>query len=107
MAEAFDRGPQTSAEGALFWRSMVERGTGAAGGPLGPDRYLEIRYEELVDDPARWSADVCDFLGIDTGRADGRARRAPRPRSSPDTPTPACTATCRGRSSGGATGAPR
>ena len=35
-----------------------------AGAALGPDRYLEVRYESLVEHPESECRRVCDFLGL-------------------------------------------
>ena len=48
---------------AGFWRTNVELAF-AARGQLGTRRYLEVRYERLVDDPASVLADVCAFLEL-------------------------------------------
>jgi hypothetical protein len=40
-----------------------------AGRRLGPERYLEVRYEELVHDPYTALRRVCDFLGEDFDEA--------------------------------------
>jgi hypothetical protein len=44
-----------------LWREMTERGQ-AAGARLGPGRYLEIRYEDLVQSPAEYGRKVAEFL---------------------------------------------
>jgi hypothetical protein len=49
---------------ALFWESHVRLGR-EAGPVLGPDRYLELRYESLVADPELASRRLCDFLGLE------------------------------------------
>ena len=43
-------GPRTVAEAAIRWKRAVRRGTDA-GRRLGPQRYLEVRYEALVAHP--------------------------------------------------------
>ncbi len=50
-------------EGALRWRQQVERGR-RAGRALGPARYRELRYENLVEDPQRRLEGVCAFIGL-------------------------------------------
>jgi hypothetical protein len=45
------------------WRRYVEAGL-RDGPPLGPQRYLEIRYEDLVADPRRHGERMLDFMGI-------------------------------------------
>lgn len=56
-------GPATLAEGALYWRSRVGRGR-AAGQTLGPTRYAEVRYEDLVAEPETEVRRLCDFLDL-------------------------------------------
>lgn len=48
----------------MQWRSHVEQGR-AAGRTLGPDRYVELRYEDLLDDPERVARELCRFVEID------------------------------------------
>jgi hypothetical protein len=48
---------------ALWWERSVRLGR-EAGSVLGPARYFEVRYENLVDDTARECRGVCSFLGI-------------------------------------------
>lgn len=57
-------GPSTVAEAALYWRSRVSRGR-SGGAAVGPSRYLEVRYEDLVEAPEKTTRHVCDFLGLD------------------------------------------
>jgi len=57
-------GPDRFAEGVLFWQRRVEQGL-AAGAVLGPDRYREVRYEDLVADPETALRAVCPFLGLE------------------------------------------
>lgn len=52
-----------SASPALVWRRQVARGR-RAGRALGPDRYREIRYEALVEDPERELRALCGFLDL-------------------------------------------
>ena len=56
-------GPRDVAEAAIRWESRVRRGR-ADGRDLGPARYTELRYEDLVSDPAAALAPVCGFLGL-------------------------------------------
>ncbi|MET0146508.1 MAG: sulfotransferase [Ilumatobacteraceae bacterium] len=48
---------------AIEWRRRVEAGR-TAGDALGPTRYHEVRYEELVTDPAAPVAALCAFLDL-------------------------------------------
>lgn len=64
MAAAFERGPQSPVEGAMFWRTAVEAAQ-RGGAELGSGRYLEVRYERLVAEPGAVIAELCAFLGLD------------------------------------------
>ena len=57
-------GPRDLGTAARHWRDHVQRGHGA-GRRLGKRRYLEVRYEALVDGPERELRRVCSFLGFD------------------------------------------
>ncbi|MBA2276002.1 MAG: sulfotransferase [Chloroflexi bacterium] len=46
------------------WRRYVEAAR-RDGPPLGPQRYLEVRYEDLMADPRRHGELMLDFMGID------------------------------------------
>jgi len=46
------------------WVGAVRRGR-AAGAELGPNRYLELRYEDLAEDPEGTLIRICSFLGED------------------------------------------
>lgn len=54
------RGP---ASPALFWARRVRRGR-ADGSALGPERYTELRYEDLIDDPDGVMRSLCRFLDL-------------------------------------------
>jgi Sulfotransferase family len=54
----------TLADGGLRWRYAME-GIELARRELGPDRLLEVRYEELVQDPEAWARRICGFLGLE------------------------------------------
>jgi hypothetical protein len=56
-------GPDRFGAAALFWRDRVSRGR-AGGARVGRDRYREIRYEDLVADPATVLAGVCEFFAL-------------------------------------------
>lgn len=48
---------------AVFWARQVRSGRAGAAA-LGPGRYLELRYEDLLDDPAGELRRLCDFLDL-------------------------------------------
>jgi hypothetical protein len=48
-------------EGALLWRTGMRTGR-RAGSYLGPDRYLEVRLEELLSSPEEQIRRMCAFL---------------------------------------------
>lgn len=53
-------------EAVLSWRQQVDAGRRAARAlGLGPQRYLEVRYEHLVTDPAGVARTVCAFLDLE------------------------------------------
>lgn len=56
--------PDDAGGAALFWRQRVVSGR-RAGRELGPERYLEVRYEDLVSDPDGAMQPICRFLGMD------------------------------------------
>jgi hypothetical protein len=56
-------GPETMAEAAHHWKNRVRRGR-AGGGIVGTDRYMEVRYEDVVVDPEAVARAVCAFLGL-------------------------------------------
>lgn len=56
--------PNGVAEAALLWRERVSAGR-SAGAVLGSSRYVEIRYEDLVDDPEATLRRICDFIDLE------------------------------------------
>lgn len=56
-------GPKSVTKAAQLWASRVSAGMGE-GRSLSAGRYIELRYEELVDDPERQASALCDFLGL-------------------------------------------
>jgi hypothetical protein len=57
-------GPNGLARAAEVWTRRVTRGR-TSGERLGPRRYLEVRYESMVGDPAATLLTVCAFLGLE------------------------------------------
>lgn len=56
-------GPRTLAGAARTWRDRVRTGR-RAGRNLGPARYVEVRYERLVDDTEEVLREVASFAGL-------------------------------------------
>jgi hypothetical protein len=56
--------PSSFAGAAEYWAGRVRRAR-AAGEALGPDRYREVRYEDLVGDPERELRGLCEFVALD------------------------------------------
>jgi Sulfotransferase family len=56
--------PRRLAEFACAWRLEVE-GARRFGEGLGPTRYFELRYEDLVAEPEERLRDMCRFLGLE------------------------------------------
>ena len=56
--------PKDAAGFARLWRTEVEAAQ-ALGRRVGSDRYLELRYEDLVRDSAAELARVCAFAGLE------------------------------------------
>lgn len=57
-------GPATVREAAYKWRRDTTAGM-RFGRNLGPERYLEVRYEDLVADPRSSLQAICDFVDIE------------------------------------------
>lgn len=78
-------GPKTVGKAASLWARRVRAGI-AAGRALPAGRYLEINYEDLVDDAEGEIKDICDLLELDfdPGMLDHteRARGSVLPRAS-------------------------
>jgi hypothetical protein len=55
--------PRNVADFAAVWRSEVTAAR-RLGRKIGPDRYLEVRYEDLVADPTGVLQRICDFAGL-------------------------------------------
>jgi hypothetical protein len=58
-----DFGPSDIAEIALHWQLRVRRGM-RYGRALGPQRYREVRYEDIVAEPEATLRGLCPFLGL-------------------------------------------
>ena len=56
--------PNGLPEAALLWRERVDAGL-TAGRELGPGRYLELRYEDLVAEPEAALRRLCEFIALD------------------------------------------
>ena len=57
----FEEDPVTTI--GIWWEWYVQLGR-EGGSELGPERYLEVRYESLVAEPEGETRRVCDFLGV-------------------------------------------
>jgi hypothetical protein len=57
-------GPRNGVEGAMRWKRAVAAGR-RDGARLGPDRYLEVRYEDLVADPEGHIKGLAGFIELD------------------------------------------
>jgi hypothetical protein len=70
-----------------YWSDQVVNGSRAIAG-IGPDRYREVRFEDLVDDPATVLAGICEFFALDAGRDGWIERAAARVRGTPPLRSP-------------------
>jgi hypothetical protein len=57
-------GPMSLVEACVYWKHNVERGR-RAGRKLGAERYREVSYERLTDDPEAVLGALCPFLELD------------------------------------------
>jgi hypothetical protein len=57
-------GPKTVSTSAHLWARRVSAGI-RDGRALGPERYTEVRYEHLVEDPEAQLMDLCRFIGVE------------------------------------------
>ena len=55
-------GPVNLTQSAVNWMAHVERKR--SWGKQNPERYLEVRYEELISDPKETLDNICAFAGI-------------------------------------------
>lgn len=63
---SMDWGPDTMREAAEEWCTSVAKGRGGAA--LFGDRYREVRYEQLLGDPAAGAAELFAWLELDASR---------------------------------------
>lgn len=56
-------GPNTVAKAAALWKERVALGM-KQGRPLGPQRYVEMRYERLLENPREEIEGLCNFLDL-------------------------------------------
>ena len=64
FARADDFGVYHTYHAAKYWEQYVTVGH-ERGSELGPERYMELRYEDILDDQRGSMQKVCDFLGED------------------------------------------
>jgi hypothetical protein len=57
-------GPKNITRAAALWAERVGAGC-ESGRVLPPGRYIEIRYEDLVEDPQGEARDICEFLSLE------------------------------------------
>jgi hypothetical protein len=57
-------GPKTVAKAAALWGRRVRTGV-RQGRPLGPSRYMELRYEDFVSEPEASVKKMSDFIEIE------------------------------------------
>jgi Sulfotransferase family len=58
-----DFGPSSLPQAAAYWNRAVRAGR-SAGDRIGPHRYREIRYEDLIADPEIALRDLCGFVDV-------------------------------------------
>jgi sulfotransferase family protein len=68
VTEIEEWGPAKVEGAARYWVRHVEAGR-AAGDALGAERYLEVRYDALVDDPEATLRTVCAFVDLPFARS--------------------------------------
>jgi hypothetical protein len=65
-----------------YWNDQIANGFRAIG-DIAPERYREIRFEDLVSDPRTLLGEVCEFFSLDAGRGDWIERAVARVRGAP------------------------
>ena len=84
LADIVDLCTDNHLRGLLEWRLSVEAAS-IGMRRYAPDRSIEIRYEDLVQNPRRVLGEVLGFVGLpDVGLGDGIARRSPHVSRLPD-----------------------
>jgi hypothetical protein len=68
VTEIEEWGPAKVEGAARYWARHVEAGR-TAGDALGPQRYLEVRYDALVDEPEATLRAVCAFVDLPFARS--------------------------------------
>jgi Sulfotransferase family len=63
LSEVEEWGPPSAVSGAFWWKAKLKRGR--RGGRRFPDRYMEVRLEDLVADPEGQLRRICAFIGED------------------------------------------
>ena len=61
-------GPNLLSHASVQWRNRITRGR-AAGERIGPERYLEVRYEDLIAEPKATLERICAFIDLDFDEA--------------------------------------
>ena len=57
-------GPKTVSAAARTWKRLVDAGR-RSGAAIGPERYVEVRYEALVEEPEPILRGLCGALALD------------------------------------------
>jgi hypothetical protein len=74
----------TAGRAALAWAIHVR--AGLEGRAVAPDRYFEVRYEDLLADPAGWGGRVLSFAGVEMERGVERVLERIQSRSTAEKP---------------------
>jgi hypothetical protein len=61
---SLERGIDSVGEAAIHWKRQVERGQ-SDGALLGPGRYIEVRYEDLIVHPEAVLRSICELIEVD------------------------------------------
>jgi hypothetical protein len=60
---SIESGHDSVGQVAVGWKRVVQRGR-SDGKALGPQRYHEVRYEDLLEDPERILRSICEFIQL-------------------------------------------